>query len=145
MSRELHPNQEDSFLEIGRLIHENSYLRQKKEILTRNMKIDLIKKKDGNSVVGEIKKSSRFLLPSKMQLLFYLYRLKEMGVEVKGEILVPKERKRERVYLTDDLKNKLKVAIQEVKEIIAQYSPPPPVKISFCGKCAYNEFCWAEV
>ena len=33
MAHELHPNQENPFLEIGRLIHQESYSREKKEIV----------------------------------------------------------------------------------------------------------------
>lgn len=89
MSRELHPNQNDDFLEIGRLIHENTYLRGRKEILLNHIKIDLIKKGEDNFIIAEIKKSSKFLLPAQMQLLFYLYRLKNMGIDLKGELLIP--------------------------------------------------------
>jgi len=88
MAHELNPNQEDSFLEIGRLIHDDSYKREKKEISVSNMKIDLIKKKDGELIVGEIKKSSHFELPARMQLAFYLYKLRKRGIDAKGELLI---------------------------------------------------------
>jgi len=145
MSRELHPNQNDEFLEIGRLIHENTYLRERKEILINHMKIDLIKKGKDNFIIAEIKKSSKFLLPSKMQLLFYLYELKNMGINLKGELLVPKERKKEEIELTPDKEEEVKNAIKEIKNIIRKETPPQANKIKFCRNCAYNEFCWAEV
>jgi len=85
MAHELNPNQEDSFLEIGRLIGENAYKREKKEITVGNMKIDLIRKNNGETIIGEIKKSSRFENSARMQLAFYLYRLKQREIEAKGE------------------------------------------------------------
>jgi CRISPR-associated exonuclease Cas4 len=145
MARQFNPNQEDNFLEIGRLIHENAYLKEKKEIETSHMKIDLIRKENGKVVVGEIKKSSKFLVPSKMQLLFYLYRLKQKGIILEGELLIPKEKKRIPISLTEEYEEELKRAIKEIKELNKKDLPPPAEKISFCRNCAYNEFCWSEV
>ena len=142
MAHELNPNQEDSFLEIGRLIHDDSYKREKKEISVSNMKIDLIKKKDGELIVGEIKKSSHFELPARMQLAFYLYKLRKRGIDAKGELLIPKEKKKIRVELTPNIENELEKASQNIKEIINQEKPPQPAKIRFCRNCAYREFCW---
>jgi len=50
MSHELNPDQEDSFLEIGWLLQEKFCRREKKEITVGNMKIDLIKKVNGETV-----------------------------------------------------------------------------------------------
>jgi len=145
MARQFNPNQEDNFLEIGRLIHENTYLKEKKEIETSHMKIDLIRKENGKVVVGEIKKSSKFLVPSKMQLLFYLYRLKQKGIILEGELLIPKEKKRIPISLTEEYEEELRRTIREIKELNKKDLPPPAEKISFCRNCAYNEFCWSEV
>jgi CRISPR-associated exonuclease Cas4 len=145
MARELHPNQEDTFLEIGRLIHENVYIRKRKEIKIANTKIDLIRKEKENYIVGEIKKSSRYLLPSKMQLIFYLYQLKRQGIDLKGELMIPKERKRIAVELNKEYEEELKSTIKEIREIINKDKPPEGKKVKWCRRCAYNEFCWAEV
>jgi len=142
MAHELSSNQEDPFLEIGRLIQEDTYRREKKEITVGNMKIDLIKRKNDEIVVGEVKKSSRFERSATMQLAFYLYRLKKRGVDAKGELLIPKERKRIPVELTSDVEDELKQVFHQIKNIIAQDNPPEPVKNRYCAKCAYREFCW---
>jgi len=142
MAHELHPNQEDPFLEIGRLIHQESYSREKKEIELGNIKIDLLKRADGEFVIGEIKKSSRFEGPAKMQLAYYLYQLKKHGISARGELLIPKEKKKVSVELTDEIVEKLKTAIAEIREIISKENPPLPKKIPFCRNCAYREFCW---
>lgn len=142
MARELSPNQEDPFLEIGRLLQEDTYKREKKEITVGNMKIDLIKRKNGETVVGEIKKSSRFERSAIMQLAFYLYGLKKRGINAKGELMVPKERKRIPVELTPDIEDELRQAFRQIKYIITQNNPPEPVKNKYCSSCAYREFCW---
>ena len=143
MSREVTPFEEDDLLEIGRLIHEDSYKREKKEVDLFSMKIDVLRKTNGRLLIGEMKKSSSYLMPARMQLLFYLYRLKEMGISAEGELLVPKERKKEKVILSEEAEEKVKNAISDIQKIIALETPPPAVKTHFCNKCAYKDFCFA--
>jgi len=156
MAHQINPHQENSLLELGRLIHEESYAREKKEFgtteiaetteksgfMTVGMKIDVIGKKDGKLVIGEVKKSDRFLKSATMQLSFYLYQLREISLEAKGELLIPKSKKRISVELTDERSKEIELAISEILNLIKESSPPTPVKIPFCKKCAYNEFCW---
>ncbi len=143
MAREINPFEEFDLLEIGRLIHEESYSRSKKEINLQNIKIDVLTKQNGKILIGEMKKSSNFLLPAKMQLLFYLYKLKKMGIEASGELLVPKERKRERVELTEEAKAEIKNAIEDINKIISLPMPPEFRKSKFCKKCAYRDLCFS--
>ncbi len=63
-----------------------------------------------------------------MQLAYYLYRLKEEGIELDGELLVPKEKKRERITLDDELTQELETAIAEIDNIITNDKPPVPEK-----------------
>lgn len=143
MARELNPDEDNPFLELGRFLSEESYQREKKEIEIGNMKIDLLKKGSSRIVVGEVKKSSRFENSAKMQLAFYLYRLKQAGVEAIGELLIPKEKKRIPVVLGDKTEAELEEAMGSIGKIISGETPPEPKKIRFCTKCAYREFCWA--
>ncbi len=147
MANEINPFQDDPFLEIGRIIHEESYKREKKEIEIEGMKLDLIKKHEDseakNILIAEIKKSSRFLEASTMQLCFYLLNLENMGIMAEGELLIPKEKKRVRIALDDEKREKLKNAIKEIKEIINKEKPPLTQKTKFCKICAYKEFCWS--
>jgi len=125
------------------LIGEETYKRDKKEILFGSIKIDLVKKESGNTVVAEIKKSSKGINAARMQLLFYLYRLKKRGIDAKGELLIPKEKKKIAVELDKATEEKLKDALVKIELIITSELPPVPQKIPFCRKCAYFEFCWA--
>lgn len=142
MAHELSPYQENPFIELGRLIHEDSYQREKRGIETTEMKIDIVKFEDEKVIIGEIKKSSRFIKPATMQLLYYLFRLKENSIISTGELLIPKEKKRIKIELDSEKENELKKAFEEIKEIIGLKEPPVPKKIKFCKNCAYNEFCW---
>ena len=142
-AHEINPYSENPYLEIGSLIGEEFYKREKKEILTGNIKIDLIKKEDGNLVVAEIKKSSSGNNAAKMQLAFYLYQLMKKNVFAKGELLIPKEKKKIPLELTESLRSEIEKAIEEIKRIISQDVPPPAEKVRWCRHCAYNDFCWA--
>ncbi|GIX41985.1 MAG: CRISPR-associated protein Cas4 [Leptospiraceae bacterium] len=137
----IEPNQENDFIKIGRHIHEHFYKKQKKELLIDNkIKIDIIENK---KVIGEIKKSSSFLKSARMQLAFYLYYLKQKGINLKGELLIPEERKKERVILTKEIEQELQDSIKKIKEILELKKPPKPVKIPYCKNCAYKELCWS--
>lgn len=143
MARQLEPYQGNPFLEIGRLIAEESYKRERKEIRLEGMVIDLVKTEGEEIIIGEVKKSSRFEKSAKMQLAFYLLRLKELGVEARGELLFPKEKKKVNVVLTPEIENELKTAIRNIKSITSMEVPPSAKKNRFCKKCAYGEFCWS--
>lgn len=137
-------DQEDENLDIGRFISENTYQRDKKEIVIGNIKVDRVRKEGEELIIGEVKKSSTYKISARYQLLYYLQTLKKMGVVAKGELLFPEEKKKEKVVLTVEAEEKLNQAVAEIQKIARQPVPPLPKKINFCRKCAYREFCWSE-
>jgi CRISPR-associated exonuclease Cas4 len=143
MARQITPWQENPFIEIGRLISEESYQRERKEIHLENIVIDLLKTEGENVVIGEVKKSSRFEKSARMQLAYYLWRLKQLGISAAGQLLFPKEKKKVTVTLTEEIENELSNAQKQIKSIIQMETPPSPKKIKFCSKCGYKEFCWS--
>jgi len=143
MAHEINPEQDDPLVGLGRIFHEYAYKREKKEISIDGMKIDLLKKEEGGYIICEVKKSSRFELPAKMQLAYYLYKLKSIGIKAKGELLIPKEKKRIKIELNKELEIEIERVIQHIKEIINREASPPPRKVGYCKKCAYRYFCWA--
>lgn len=143
MSREVIPDQDHTYIEIGRLVDEESYDRDKKKINIGDMVLDVVRGKNEEIIIGEVKKSSRSIDSATMQLAYYLYNLKELGITSKGILLFPKERKRINVTLTCELESKLLNLIEEIKELIDSNMPPPKEKIRFCTHCAYREFCWS--
>ncbi|RAK19106.1 CRISPR-associated exonuclease Cas4 [Anoxybacillus vitaminiphilus] len=144
MKHQIAPDQEDESLDIGRFISETYYQRNKKEISIGNIVVDRVRQEDGQLVIGEVKKSSRYMKSAKMQLLYYLDTLRQMGIEAKGELLFPEERKKETVEWTEEAKQELKRAMEDIRRIARMPVPPASEKIHFCGKCAYREYCWAE-
>jgi len=143
MSRQIVPDQDHPYIEIGRLIDNESYERDRKKIDLENMVIDLIKIKEESLLVGEVKKSSNAEESARLQLAFYLYRLKEVGIVAKGVLLFPKERRRIPMELDAELEEKLKEMFSEIEAIIQNPLPPPPKRIKYCTHCAYREFCWS--
>jgi len=141
-AHEFGPEPDNVYIEIGRLIAEETYKRERKEIVFENVKIDLVKRENKDVIVGEVKKSSKGQRSAIMQLAFYLYGLKKRGINAKGELMVPKERKRIPVELTPDIEDELRQAFRQIKYIITQNNPPEPVKNKYCSSCAYREFCW---
>jgi len=143
ISHGLEADQDDENIRIGKIIGENSYSREKKELDIGSGKLDIIKTKNGELIVGEIKKSSRFLESAIHQLLFYLFQLNEIGIPARGELLIPEEKKKIEVMLNESNGKEIRNAIEHITHIVYQDSPPKPKKNKYCRNCAYNEFCWA--
>ncbi|AEG14080.1 CRISPR-associated protein Cas4 [Desulfofundulus kuznetsovii DSM 6115] len=143
MSRQICPDEDNVFLELGRLIGSHAYGRERKEIHLGHLCLDLVRRGGREFVVGEVKKSSRAREAARMQLAFYLYELREMGIEAEGELLFPEERRRERVVLDAGLVQQVEELKRRIIAVIYRDKPPPPQKIPFCSKCAYAELCWA--
>lgn len=142
MAHGLNPDQDNPYIDLGRLVHETSYKREKKEIVFDNVKMDIITDGDDQIVVAEIKKSSRFEKSATMQLAFYLNKLKDAGIEATGELRFPTEKRREKIELSDGILNELEIACEDIKAIILMENAPKPEKCKYCQSCGYNEFCW---
>lgn len=143
MSRNIFPDQDNPHIQIGKIISEQYYKNEKKEVVLDNMVIDIITKEDEHLVVGEIKKTSRNMESCMMQLCFYLNGLRKLGIEAKGVLLFPKEKKKIPVELTEDIVIKLETTEREIRNIINLGKPPMKKKIPFCKNCGYRDMCWS--
>jgi len=130
-------------MDIGRFLHENAYSRDKKEIDFYGMKLDVIKNESGQFIIGEIKKSSKYLESARMQLLHYLNELEKQGINAEGVLLIPEEKKRYTVILDEEGKRELNEVLNGIIGLVTCEMPPKPVKINYCKNCAYNELCWS--
>jgi len=138
------PDQTNPFIELGKFIHESAYERLgEKSVELPGMKIDMIWQEDGMTIVGEIKKSSRSFKGARMQLLYYMYALRQLGIDSKGYIMIPREKRRIEVILDEEAENELEQLLQEVGEIVSAEKPPEEKWRSICSKCGYVELCWA--
>ncbi|HBY20026.1 MAG: CRISPR-associated protein Cas4 [Clostridiales bacterium GWE2_32_10] len=126
---------------IGKLIDENSYERQKKHILIdETINVDFIR---DYKVVHEVKKSRSIEKASIWQLKYYLYYLKNLGMDnITGEIDYPLLRKREKVVLTEDDIKKFEEILEYIKNIKESTKVPGKIDNKICKKCAYFELCY---
>ena len=131
---------ENEYVQMGRLIDENTYKRNKKQIEIGKIKIDFI---DNKGVIHEVKKSNKIEKAHIYQLKYYILTLKNMGVEnVTGEIDYPKLKKREAVLLEPEDVVEFESIFSGIREILEGPKPPATVKKTICNKCAYYEFCF---
>ena len=143
MAHEMEPEREFELLAEGRLNQEAHYKRATKELSLPGMRLDQVRRENGRLIVSEVKKSSRFLPATRLQLGYYLWRLDKVEIEASGEILVPGERKREVVKLTQALRTEVERTVATLEALVQEPVPPPAKKIPFCKHCAYAEFCWS--
>lgn len=125
---------------MGKLLSDYSYPKETtREILIDNLIcIDII----GDDEIREVKYSNKLAHADRIQILYYLYYLKQIGIEKKGVINYPKQRKKEEVILTPEAEREVEQALLGVQKIIMLEKPPALEKKPYCTKCAYYEFCW---
>lgn len=143
MYRNIVPDQWNENIDLGRFLHEKFFNREKKEILFGNIKLDFVSYKNNKIIVSETKKSSRFLLSSKMQLMYYLRELSKTGIKAEGVLHFIDEKRTEKVNLNYADLEELNRAEIEIEKIIQSELPPPVVEINFCKNCGYREYCYA--
>jgi CRISPR-associated exonuclease Cas4 len=125
------------------LIDQNTFAREKHQIVFGDNKFDFMQDKDGALVVSEVKKSSRAERSAALQLAHYLYALKKEGIEAKGVLHFPTEKKKADVVLTDHLIAELESIYSDILTLTSQETPPLPAWSKYCAKCAYAEYCWS--
>ena len=103
-SHQINMEQNSELVALGKLLHEESYKREKKEIQIGPIKIDFIGK-DG--VIHEIKKTPSVEEAHIWQVKYYIWYLKNLGIDnLRGEIDYPKLKKKTEIKLTvEDKKN----------------------------------------
>jgi len=144
MSRAISPEEDNYFLAIGRLIHEESYLYMNlKEIEIDNAKIDFVAEKNGEVIVAEIKKSSKSLESGEIQLIYYMAKLKEIGINLTGQLRFPAEKKIINVTLDEEKEKFLNSKVAELSKVISLDTPPKIVETSYCKKCGFQSLCFS--
>lgn len=138
-SRDIVMEQENENVMIGKLIDQESYSREKKHLYLDNMVcIDIVR----NNVICEIKKSSSQHEMAIQQVKYYLYLLKQRGIENTGLLLFPKENRKEKVDLTEEDIIRIDERLDEIKNICNEVTPPETINGKICKNCAYFELCY---
>ncbi len=126
---------------MGRVLHEDSFKRENKEILIDGtIKLDFINK---HLEIHETKMSKAVENASYYQLLYYLYYLDIKGIkDITGYIHYPKSRHKEEVFLTDENKKEMEQLIKDIIHIKQMEKPPELEPMKICKKCSYYDLCY---
>lgn len=139
-SHQIQMEQNSELVALGKLLHENSYKRENKEIQIGPIKIDFIGR---NGIIHEIKKTPSVEEAHLWQVKYYIWYLKNLGVEnVKGEIDYPKLKKRTEVELSVEDEIEIKEILKKIQLIIESEEMPKVINKSICKKCSYYELCY---
>lgn len=134
--------EDNSDVKIGKLIDEDSFRREQKNIMVdSHFEIDFI---DGKSTLHEIKKSKALEESHVEQCKFYAYKLMKQDIQIK-KILIhyPLLKETRDVAISEIDFEIMESKIKEIEEILALDTPPLKIsKKSICKKCAYYEFCY---
>ncbi|MBN8650560.1 MAG: CRISPR-associated protein Cas4 [Cytophagales bacterium] len=130
----------------GKLIGETTYTdRSQKftEVEIDGVKIDFYDAK--NKVVHEVKKSASVEKAHIAQVQYYLYKLKQKGVDgVTGIIEYPKLKQREVVNaLTPHDVEAVVRWEQAIEAIITSSICPNVIRAKICKPCSYYDFCYS--
>ena len=134
---------ESENVKLGKLLHEDSFKREKDFLIDNLINVDFIKITDCVEI-HEVKKSQKMERSHEFQLLYYMYYLKnEKDIEnIKGFLDYPKNRKKKEVFLTQEKENQLENIIMDIYDI-NKNKMPKPKRNKVCSKCAYFEFCFS--
>jgi CRISPR-associated exonuclease Cas4 len=139
-SHQIQMEQESDAVLAGKVIHEQTYNRMKKErLIDEHIRVDFF---DPSGILHEVKKSRSIEEAHELQLLYYLYVLKQKGISTKGEINYPTLRRTVTVELTPEKEEKLQKILVEISKIKKLSSPPFVEQFPYCRRCAYYELCW---
>lgn len=147
-SRGVAMEHENEDVQIGKMVGGSSYARKQKEIAIDDRIVldwvDSYISANETLVIHETKKSDSFREVHRLQVLYYLYYLKQKGVAARGEISYPLLRKRETVELTEEDEVYIEKVLLEIESITSNPQAPPRLeKKQICRRCAYFELCYS--
>lgn len=128
----------------GKLIGENTYTERAAkytELELEGVKIDYFDAR--NNVVHEIKKSDKMEAAHEAQVKYYLYKLRQHGIEgATGILEYPSLRHTAQVELRDQDIVDIQRWEVEILDIINREEMPAVIHKPVCKRCSYYEFCY---
>lgn len=136
----IHADQNDENVLMGKAISELKDTKLQ-DFPYSNLKFDKLSKERGHYVVTEYKKSFKNPKSAKMQLLFYMYILRNsLGLKiVKGKVISGKK-----VLAIDGNEENFSKIVHYLEDIqILANEPKPPIfeYKKICDNCAYRNYC----
>lgn len=138
---QINMEQNSELVQIGKIIDETTYTKEKKQILIDNtINIDFIK---NGAVLHEVKKTKSIEEAGIWQIKYYMYYLENKGVEnVKAKIDFPLLRESKEIILEEDDRKVLDNIITNIEEIARMEKPLDIISSKICKKCSYFDLCY---
>ncbi len=135
---------EDENVMIGKFLDEITYKRLKKnrQVLIGRLKVDFITS-DNGVVINEVKKSRKMEESHIMQVKYYLWAFRKLGINAKyGIVRYPKLLRRIKVSLSENDELEILQILNDIEKILKMEYPPAVINKPYCKKCAYYQFCY---
>lgn len=138
---QINMEQNSELVAIGKILDEESYKKEKKEILIDNtINIDFIK---NGAVLHEVKKTKSIEEAGIWQIKYYMYYLEKKQVEnIKAKIDYPLLKETKEIILSDIDRKVLDDVIQDIEKLINEESIPKKINSKICKKCSYYDLCY---
>ena len=138
---EIQMEQGNENVEIGKVLDEETYKRDKKHINIDNIiNIDFIRSK---GILHEVKKSNKIEEARILQVKYYLYFLHKKGVtNIKGKIDYPLLKQSVDIELNEEDIVNIEQILNNINEIVYKTIPPKLEKKRICKSCAYYDLCF---
>ncbi|MBZ4664190.1 MAG: cas4 [Caloramator sp.] len=128
-------------VEIGKQVHDDKLEGKKTELLIdETIRIDYI---DKDLAIHEIKMSRAEEQATKYQILYYIYYLRQKGIQCsKGVVHYPQERRTETIVYDEKAYDDIQNLLNQINYIKQLNIPPKPEFTHKCKKCSYYELCF---
>lgn len=133
--------QNSELVEIGKILDETSYKREKKSIIIdETINIDFIK---DTVVIHEVKKTRAIEEAAVWQVKYYMYYLKQKGIkDIKAIIDYPLMKQTCDVELLDKDIKTIENIQKEIEKIVIMDKPLECKREQICKKCSYYDLCY---
>ena len=140
-ANQINMEQNSELVEIGKIIDETTYSKEKKQILIDNtINIDFIK---NGAVLHEVKKTKSIEDAGIWQIKYYMYYLENKGVKnIQAKIDFPLLRESKEIIFVDEERKILDNVIKNIQEIVEMDKPPKTINSKICTKCSYYDLCY---
>ena len=138
---QINMEQNSELVSIGKILDEESYRKEKKQILIDNtINIDFIK---NGAVLHEVKKTKSIEEAGIWQIKYYMYYLEKKEVKsVKAKIDYPLLRETKEIILSDSDRKVLDKVIQDIEKMKDEEIIPKKINSKICKKCSYYDLCY---
>ncbi|SDG29697.1 CRISPR-associated exonuclease, Cas4 family [Fontibacillus panacisegetis] len=128
---------------IGKVLHElKNESKSGREIAIEGIKVDKLT----DQYVTEFKKSDSDIEATKWQTIYYMYVLKQKGMDRKGSIQFMERNRQDSttisLELDEETEQHMISMLEEMEQYLDQDQPNPAVLDKKCKRCAYYAYCF---